>query len=232
MAGQQILIIEDVLATAEAVYEKLTAVGYRAHTEHSGGRGIEAFKRLTPDLVVLDLMLPDADGVDICRAIRQTSTVPIIMLTAKAEEIDRIIGLEIGADDYVTKPFSPKELVSRIRAVLRRATDPVEKSEPTVYHAADLELDEVRHEVTLRGEFVLLTPTEYKILSLLMRYAGQIVARDTLTDAIWGYDGYSPNLLEIHIGNLRRKLEDDPRQPKRLLTVRSFGYKIVDSNEA
>lgn len=228
MSVQKILIIEDDLGAAEAVFEKVTSAGFEAVVEHTGAKGIAAFKGEHPDLVVLDLMLPDIEGLDICRAIRQTSNVPIIMLTAKAEEVDRIIGLEIGADDYVVKPFSPKELVSRIRAVLRRIGEqPIEK-EASVYKAAGLELDEIRHDVRLQGSPLKLTPTEYKILALLMRHAGQVVSRQTLTDAIWGYDGYSPNLLEIHVGNLRRKIEENPRHPKRLITVRSFGYKIAE----
>lgn len=231
MAIHKILIIEDDPATAEAVVEKLSSGGLEAFVAPTGTEGLTLFEERQPDLIVLDLMLPDADGIEICRTIRQKSQVPIIMLTAKAEEVDRIVGLEIGADDYITKPFSPKELLARVRAVLRRmprVTATEQKETARVYRAAGIELDEDRHEVTVEGEVVRLTPTEYNILALLMRNAGHVVSRETLIEEIWGYDGFSPNLIEIHIGNLRRKIEKNPRHPTRLLTVRSFGYKIAD----
>jgi len=229
MATQKILIIEDDIGAADAVFEKVKSAGFEAMIENTGAAGIATFQAETPDLIVLDLMLPDMDGIDICREIRRNSAVPIIMLTAKADEVDRIIGLEIGADDYVVKPFSPKELVSRIKAVLRRVGERPEQSGAAMHRAAGIELDERRHEVKLDGKTLQVTPIEYKILLLLMRHAGQVVPRKTLTESIWGYEGYSPNLLEIHIGNLRRKIEDHPRHPTRLITVRAFGYKIVDS---
>lgn len=225
-----ILIIEDDAGTAEAVMEKVTYAGFSGTVRHTGAEGLVAFREHTPDLVVLDLNLPDADGVDICRAIGHESQVPVIMLTARAEEVDRVIGLETGADDYVTKPFSPKELVSRIRAILRRTSVKSERSgQRTVHRAAGIELDEARHEVTVDGRPIKLTPTEYRILLLLLQNAGHVVSRETLTESVWSYDGFSPNLLEIHIGNIRRKLEDNPRRPQRLVTIRSFGYKI-DTN--
>lgn len=229
MPENTILIIEDDPGTAEAIVEKITSAGFRAIIKYTGAEGIMAFRDQAPDLIVLDLMLPDVDGIDICRAIRQESATPIIMLTAKAEEVDRIVGLEIGADDYMTKPFSPKELVSRIKAVLRRTTVRPVVNDATLFRAAGIELDDARHEVTVDGKPVNLTPTQYKLLALLMRNAGQVVSRDTLTTELWGYEGFSTNLLEVHIGHLRRKIEDNPRKPRRLITVRSFGYKITDS---
>ena len=195
--------------------------------------GLVALRQEQPDLVVLDLNLPDMDGLDICRQIRQeTDGAPIIILTARVDEADRIVGLELGADDYVVKPFSPKEVISRMRAILRRlasrdTTPTAEEQEPVIFRAAGISLDEARHEVLLEGKLVRLSPTEYKLLCLLMHQAGNVVAREKIVDEIWGYDGFSANLLEIHIGKLRRKLEDNPRRPRRILTVRSFGYKIV-----
>jgi len=182
---------------------------------------------------VLDLQLPDMDGLDICRMIRQeTMATPIIILTARAEEADRIVGLELGADDYVSKPFSPKEVLSRIRSILRRVsaregTLPALQIEPLIYRASGITLDDARHEVLLEGRSVRLSPTEYKLLSMLMRQAGNVVSREKLVDELWGYDGFSANLLEIHVGKLRRKLEENPRRPRRILTVRSFGYKVA-----
>lgn len=222
-----ILIIEDDPGTAEAVAEKVTSAGYEPVVAHTAADGLAAFEALKPTLIVLDLMLPDGDGLDICRAIRRSSTVPLIMLTAKTEEVDRIIGLEIGADDYVLKPFSPKELISRIRAVLRRLGNVALNDAGAVYEAAGIVLNELRHEVTLNGQPLQLTPIEYKLMVVLMKNAGQVVERQVLTEAVWGYEGYSPNLLEIHIGNLRRKIEEHPRHPRRLITVRAFGYKLT-----
>jgi DNA-binding response OmpR family regulator len=229
MAAETILIIEDDPAAADAVATKVSAAGFAVIVARTGAAGMAAYQRETPSLVVLDLMLPDADGGDLCRVIRQTSDVPIIMLTARAEEASRIVGLEIGADDYVTKPFSPKELLARIKAVLRRSgrAEAIAVQDGRIHQAAGLVLDETRHEVFLHGNSLRLTPTEYKLLTLLMRNAGHVVLRTALVEHVWGYDGFSDNLVEIHIGNLRRKIEDDPRRPRRLVTVRAFGYKIV-----
>lgn len=228
MSDQRILIIEDDAGAADAVAEKVRLAGYQTHVENTGMGGLAAFEGLEPSLIVLDLTLPDMDGVEICRAIRTKSWVPIIMLTAKAEEVDRIIGLEMGADDYVTKPFSPKELISRIRAVLRRTEESaIPTPGETNHSAAGIELNERRHEVTVNGKQVQLTPIEFKLLLALMRHAGQVMSHEWLTERVWGYEGYSSNLLEIHIGNLRKKIEDDPRHPRRLITVRGYGYKIM-----
>lgn len=233
MSAKKILIIEDDPAAAEAVLEKVRSAGFSGIVTHTSAEGLRAFHEQQPDLIVLDLMLPDGDGIELCRTIRKQSQVPIIMLTARAEETDRIMGLEIGADDYVTKPFSPKELVSRIKAVLRRSDLPHLPLPPSsthqglIYTAGDIRLDAARREVTINGKPVRLTPTEYAILHILIQNAGQVVSRDTLINTIWQYNGFSANLLEIHIGNLRRKIEENPRYPRRLITLRSFGYKIA-----
>jgi DNA-binding response OmpR family regulator len=227
----RILIIEDDPGAAEAVAEKVASAGLEPIIAHTAAEGRVALETQKPRLVVLDLMLPDGDGLDVCREIRRSSNIPIIMLTAKTEEVDRIIGLEIGADDYVLKPFSPKELVSRIRAVLRRLDGIVGGVDDVVYDAGGLVLNALRHEVTLDGQLLQLTPIEYRLLLILMKSGGQVVERQVLTEAIWGYEGYSPNLLEIHIGNLRRKIEQHPRHPRRLITVRSFGYKLMTDIE-
>jgi DNA-binding response OmpR family regulator len=229
MTKPRILIIEDDAPTAEAITAKITHAGFEPIIARTGEEGWRTFQEGTPDLIILDLMLPDTDGTDLCRRIRQTSQVPIIMVTARAEETARIVGLELGADDYVTKPFSPKELVSRVKSVLRRTSHALAPQFPEVrvYQGGGLVLDEDRHEVLCDGEPIRLTPIEYKMLRLLLRNAGVVVSRETIIQEIWGYDGFSDNLVEIHIGNLRRKIEADPRQPKRLATVRAFGYKIM-----
>lgn len=223
---------------AEALTEKINNSGFSALVKSTGMDGMVAFRQYQPALVVLDLQLPDMDGLDICRMIRQeTMVTPIIILTARAEEADRIVGLELGADDYVSKPFSPKEVLSRIRSILRRVsareiTLPALQAEPLIYQASGITLDDARHEVLLEGRSVRLSPTEYKLLSMLMRQAGNVVSREKLVDELWGYDGFSANLLEIHVGKLRRKLEDNPRRPRRILTVRSFGYKVASDSMA
>lgn len=241
MPNKKILVIEDDPTVAEAVVDKLRSSGFRTIEKHTGREGLTAFRDEEPDLVILDLMLPDIDGLEVCRRIREPvedpSTwdhkTPIIMLTARTEESDRVIGLEIGADDYVSKPFSPKELVARTKAILRRTEDRPAQEQVTFFRAAGIELDTAAHEVCLRSHPedeprpIKLTAIEYSILATLMRHAGEVVSRDKLMDEVWGYDGFSPNLLQIHVGHIRVKLEDDPRRPRRLLTVRSFGYKIA-----
>ena len=229
MGAEKILVIEDDVGTAEAVLAKLNSAGFTCIVKHTQAEGLEAFREQEPDLVVLDLILPDGDGLDACRTLRQESQIPIVLLTARGEEADRIIGLESGADDYVTKPFSPKELISRIRAVLRRSTQQPADAQQHIYRAAGISLDESRHEISVDGQLVKFTPTEYRILAILLRSAGQVVSRDVLTKMIWGYEGFSSNLLEIHVGNIRRKIEANPRKPRRLITVRSFGYKLADA---
>lgn len=232
MAPARVLIIEDDAGAAEAVALKSAASGYEVTVAPNGSQGLKAFNDTSPDIVILDLMLPDMDGTDVCRQIRAQSGTPVIMLTARAEEASKIVGLEIGADDYVTKPFSPKELISRIKAVLRRsgATPPAPRVASAIYQAAGLSLDLERHEVLCDGDPVRLTPTEYKLLALLIRNAGQVVSRETIIKELWGYEGFSDNLIEIHIGNLRRKIEAQPRRPRRLITVRAFGYKLLNED--
>lgn len=221
-----VLVIEDHVATAEAVQEKVASVGFHVVVAHTAAAGLAAFREQNPDVIVLDIMLPDGDGRDLCRTIRQSSRVPIIMLTAKVDEVDRIVGLEVGADDYVIKPFSAKELLARIRAVMRRSRG-VQKEVETTYRAAGIELNEARREVRVDGEPVHLTPIQYNLLWVLMRHAGELVSRRTLIETLWDKKTHSSNLLEVHIGKLRRKIEQDPRKPQRLVTVRTFGYKIA-----
>jgi DNA-binding response OmpR family regulator len=180
-----------------------------------------------PDLIVLDLMLPGVDGLDVCRRLRRESGVPIIMLTARVEEADRIVGLELGADDYVTKPFSPRELVARVRATLRRASGEVGPA--CVLRAGEIELDTASLTATLAGEPLDLTPTEFQLLAVLVRQPGRIFSREQLLEAVHGvaFDGYDRS-IDSHIKNLRRKIEADPRQPRYIQTVYGMGYRFAE----
>ncbi|MBC7287433.1 MAG: response regulator transcription factor [Armatimonadetes bacterium] len=224
--GLRILIVDDDRALAEAVARALENAGFHptiAGTAMEGWRQIDQHR---PDLVILDLNLPDVDGLELCRDIRRETDVPVIMLTGRTEETDRVVGLEVGADDYVTKPFSLKELVARVKAVLRRTHDrPAQVAE--VLRTGEIQLDLAGHSATVNGQPVELTRTEFLILQTLMQNLGRVVTREALARAVWGTDLPDPHLLEVHLSNLRRKLEKDPRRPKHLQTVRGVGYKMV-----
>ena len=187
--------------------------------------------RRAPDLVLLDVMLPDGSGFDVCRELRRTSQVPIIMLTARGEEADRVVGLELGADDYVVKPFSAREVVARIRAVLRRADAP-EPSSEGLLEVADVRLDPARREVTLRGEPLELSRKEFELLHLLMRNAGSVVTRERLIDEVWDPHWFgSTKTLDVHVSGIRRKLGDDPTQSRYVHTVRGVGFRFSAPDE-
>ena len=220
-----ILVIEDEVRIARLIRDYLQNVGYRVLVAHRGDEGLALARTERPDLIVLDLMLPRLDGLDLCRAIRRDSQVPIIMLTARSEEADKLVGLELGADDYVTKPFSPRELVARVRAVLRRARGG--EAEPEVLRHQDLVLDVARHEVTVAGRPVDLTPTEFALLAALLRAPGRVFSRLQLLDLVQGdaYEGYE-RTIDAHIKNLRQKIEPDPKNPRYVATVYGVGYKL------
>jgi DNA-binding response OmpR family regulator len=222
-----ILIIEDEKKIAEVIESYLQAEGYRVHKEYNGIEGLNTFNRINPTLVILDLMLPDVSGEDICKTIRKKSRVPIIMLTAKVLEEDVLTGLDIGADDYVTKPFSPRQLMARIRAILRRVGDEVMPLSRNYTFNNQLSIDCVSHEVKKDGEVVHLTPNEYKILLTLIKYPARIFSRSDLIFTALGddYDGYD-RTIDTHIKNLRQKLEDDTKNPKYILTVHGVGYRF------
>ncbi len=228
MTGRKILIIDDDELLVGAIQKKFETAGFDVNVATTGSEGRELLEREKPDLLVLDLALPDDDGTDICRDVRASSTIPIIMLTGRAEETDRIVGLELGADDYVTKPFSLSELVARARAVLRR-TEPqrqVQEEEPTMLQGAGVTVNLRAHEVTVDGQPVSLTPTEYKLLVTLMKHEGEVLSAEKLLEAVWGYDEYDTHLVEVHIANLRSKIEPDPKNPERIHTLRAFGYRF------
>jgi two-component system alkaline phosphatase synthesis response regulator PhoP len=225
--NELILLIEDELKIAKLARDYLEKGGYRTVTAADGLTGLAAFRRERPDLVVLDLNLPGMDGLDVSRAMRRESTIPIIMLTARAEETDRLIGLELGADDYITKPFSPRELVLRVKAVLRRVQG--DNYTPGLIRLADLEIDTEGHRLLRAGEEIALSRLEFNLLTILARHPGQTFTRAQLLDRLHGVAsvGYDRS-IDAHIKNLRRKLEPNPADPRYVLTVYGIGYKFTD----
>jgi len=228
--GARILVVEDEESLADSVRYNLEREGYAVSVATDGRRALERFRAEPPALVILDLMLPEVSGLDVCRTIRTESDVPIIMVTAKDSEADKVAGLELGADDYVTKPFSMRELVSRVRANLRR-TRPHAVPSPAdeVLDGGPVRMDVARHEVAVRDDPVSLPPKEFELLEAFLRRKGRLLTRDFLIEEVWGPDYFGDTrTLDVHVKRLRRKLEDDPHQPEHLLTVRGLGYKFVD----
>ncbi|NLG28519.1 MAG: response regulator transcription factor [Chloroflexi bacterium] len=223
----RILVVDDEVQIVRVLRGYLEQSGYTVLTAHDGRDALRIARQDRPDLVVLDLMLPGISGLDVCRALRKESDVPIIMLTARVEETDRLVGLELGADDYVTKPFSPREVVARVRAVLRRTHPEVAAQEAEVLTAGDLRLDSARRSLEISGRRVELTPSEYEILRALMRQPGRVFQRSQLLEAAQGeaFEGYE-RTIDTHIKNLRRKIEPSPRRPEYILTVQGYGYKL------
>ena len=224
----RVLVVEDEESFSEAIAFMLGKEGFAVTIAETGTSALEIFEKQGADLILLDLMLPGMSGTEVCRTIRQKSNVPIIMVTAKADEVDKIVGLEIGADDYVTKPFSSRELVARIRAVLRRHVEVVEEVDDSgVLTVGPVSMDIERHIVTVRGEKVALPLKEFDLLELLMRNSGRVLTRGQIIDRIWGsnYVG-DTKTLDVHIKRLRSKVEADPAEPVHLLTVRGLGYKF------
>lgn len=225
----KILIIEDEVSFSEALSFLLEKEGYSSRVAETGKEGLEAFKSEHFDLVLLDLMIPEVSGIDVCRTIRITSQVPIIMLTAKDSEIDKVVGLELGADDYVTKPYSSRELVARIKAVLRRGTsEDSDSSASTALHdIAGIRMDIERHQVSVNGVNISLPLKEFELLEFLLRNAGRVLTRGQLIDRVWGGDYYGDTkTLDVHIKRLRSKIEVDPANPLLIQTIRGLGYKF------
>jgi two-component system response regulator RegX3 len=223
----KILLIEDEAGIAEALEYQLNRDGYDFEWVTDGAKGLERFRVAGADLILLDLMLPGLAGEEVCKQLRRDSQVPIIMLTAKDTEIDKILGLELGADDYVTKPFSTRELLARIKALLRRTVSEGTTSEG-VLEGGGIRLDPERHEVTVEGEQVRLARKEFELLELLMEHPGRVLARETLIDRVWGSDYFGDTrTLDVHIKRLRAKVEASPHEPAHLVTVRGLGYKFI-----
>jgi DNA-binding response OmpR family regulator len=226
--AQRILIIEDEAAIAEAVAHTLTREGFETRVAAEGEAGLHLAEQFAPDLVILDLMLPKLSGLDVCRLLRRHSTVPIIMLTAKAEEVDRVIGLELGADDYVVKPFGMRELVARVRAALRRQQVRAQPEARPSFHDEHLFVDFSRPEVTVGGEEVALAPQELSLLQVLLAHRGRVRTRQQLLEEAWGGDEFiDPRTVDVHIRWLRKKLEPDPERPRYIETVRGLGYRFA-----
>ena len=224
-----ILVVDDEPKIADLARDYLEHAGFLVRTATDGEQALAAVRRDRPDLVVLDLGLPGLDGLDVTRAIRHDSNLPVIMLTARDDELDKLLGLELGADDYLTKPFSPRELVARVRAVLRRVDVAAEPGARELIRAGELTLDLPRMRAELAGRSIDLTPTEFALLAALARQPGRIFTRSQLLDAVHGvaFESYE-RAIDTHIKNLRRKLEPDPRRPSHVLTVYGLGYRYAD----
>ena len=232
MAGKKILVVDDDAKTVELVKLYLNRDGYKVLTAYNGIEALRLARESRPDLIVLDLMLPELDGLQVCRTLREESDVPIIMLTAKTTEQDRLIGLDLGADDYVTKPFSPRELAARVRAVLRRLPNETLQRGPAEITHGELRMDFPRQEAFLAGQHLNLTPTEFKLLGILAREPERVFSRAQLIEKVFGYDfeGFD-RTVDVHILNLRRKLEPDPNHPRYIKTVYGAGYKFAGGTE-
>jgi len=232
----RILVVEDEPVLAEALEYSLTRQGYQAFTAGDGLVGLETARRERPDLIVLDIMLPKMDGLEVCQAVRREMNTPILMLTARADEVDRVVGLEMGADDYLTKPFSMRELLARVKALLRRvdldrkglAEEAIVKKPGTErLDFEDLTIDLSRGEARLKGEALHLKPKEYDLLVFLARNRGIVLSRDLILERVWGWDfGGGTRTVDVHVRWLREKIEAEPAEPERIVTVRGVGYRF------
>ncbi len=230
-AQPTILVVEDEDSFIDALTVGLAREGFRVQVARDGAQALDLFDIVKPDLVLLDVMLPKVSGIDVCRELRSRSKVPIIMVTAKGAEIDTVVGLEVGADDYVTKPYRLRELVARMRAVLRRSPgvgDALPEPSAEALVVGEVQLDPAKHEVVIRGEAVNLPLKEFELLALLLEHAGRVLTRDTLIDRIWGHDYVGDTkTLDVHIKRLRAKVEPDPANPTHITTIRGLGYKYA-----
>ena len=229
--AQHILLVEDEESISRPLSFLLEREGYRVTVVDDGGEAVGAFTGAQPDLVLLDLMLPGLPGTEVCRAIRQTSQVPIIMLTAKDSEIDVVVGLELGADDYITKPYSTRELLARVRAALRRSgvseEERVGPGDEMVLEELGIRLDSERHAVTVRGEEIAMPLREFELLEMLMRHSGRVLTRGQLIDRVWGSNYYGDTkTLDVHVKRIRARIEEEPSNPKLISTVRGVGYRF------
>jgi len=230
----KVLVVDDEEDVRDMVARVLEQNGFQAVTAKNGQEALLRDLNDEPDIIVLDIMLPDINGIEVCRRLRTRTTKPIIMLTARDEEVDRVVGLEVGADDYVTKPFSPRELTARVRAQLRRSTEYTQAAEAgEVLDFGEIRIDAARHEVIVRGEEKRLTPKEFDLLLLLAKNQGRIMHRDLLMQNVWGYDSsIESRTLDVHIQRLRKKIEAGVGPPRLILTVPSLGYKFQPPEKA
>jgi len=225
MAKEKILVVDDERNIVELLKYNLEKEGYEVLSAYDGFEAVNIAKQDRPDLIILDIMLPGQGGLEVCRILRKETKIPIIMATAKGEEIDKILGLELGADDYVTKPFSPRELVARVKAVLRRTSSKTEEKDELAFE--DLTINLVKHEIRLKGEEVDLKPKEFDLLKLLATNPGKVFTRDFLLEQLWGYDYLGDTrTVDVHMRRLRQKIEEDAANPRFLKTVHGIGYKF------
>ena len=221
----RVLVVEDEESYSDALSYMLRKEGFEVAVANTGPAALTEFDRAGADIVLLDLMLPGLPGTEVCRQIRQTSNVPVIMVSAKDDEVDKVVGLELGADDYVTKPYSPRELVARIRAVLRRGIEP--DLSPATLEAGPVRMDVERHVVSVNGDVVALPLKEFELLELLLRNSGRVLTRGQLIDRVWGTDYVGDTkTLDVHVKRVRAKIEPEPSEPRYIVTVRGVGYKF------
>lgn len=227
---KKILIIEDEESIRMALEDDFSLEGYEVETASNGLEGFEKAKNTTFNLIILDIMLPGMNGFDVCKKLRSLGiATPIIMLTAKGQEIDKVLGLEFGADDYITKPFSPRELQARVKAILRRVENKPEDKENNLFHFRGLEVDFGKYQCLKNGEKLNLTVYEFSLLKYLIQNKGRAINRDELLDEVWGKDVVvTPRVVDTHIANLRKKVEDDPAEPELILSVHGYGYRFYD----
>ncbi len=227
IAETSILIVDDEPALREALTYSLSREGYAVSSAATSAEALARLDRQMPNFIVLDLGLPDADGLELCRTVRSRSSVPILMLTARQSEVDKIVGLEMGGDDYMTKPFSMRELLARIKAILRRSSQETDAKQVDTIEFGETIIDRLAHRVTHKGEEITLTPLEFEMLSFLAENRGIVFSRETLLDRVWKYTyPEGSRTVDVHMRWLRQKIEDDPARPKILLTVRGVGYKL------
>ncbi len=227
MSDARILVVDDEQTTLDTARAYLEQAGFRVETASDGRSALVAARAFQPDLVVLDIMLPELDGLEVLQRLRQTSSVYVLMLTARVDEVDKIVGLSMGADDYMAKPFSPRELVARIRAVLRRARTS-DAREPSLLFRR-LRIDPEARRIWKDGDEIMLTQIEYDLASALARNAGRVLSREQLIEQVWGHDYYGDErIVDVHIGRVRKKIEDDPTEPTLIITVRGAGYRFED----
>ncbi len=231
--GKKLLVVDDERNIVDLLRGYLEREGYDVSVAFDGPTALGLVRDLNPDLIVLDLMLPGLDGIEVCRQLRQFSDAYVLMLTARSEEVDKIVGLSVGADDYLTKPFSPRELVARVRAMLRRPRLVAggDHGGDELRHLGDLVIDGARHIVSRNGIPIELTAREFGLLEMLAEQPGRVFTRAQILERVWGSEFYDEHVVEVHMGNLRRKLEDDPSQPRYVRTVRGVGYRTLAVDE-
>ena len=227
---EKILVVDDEMSLRETLQYNLERQGYRVTTAATGLEALRLAREIKPDLILLDIMLPGIDGIEVCRILRREMQMPIIMVTARTEEVDRVVGLELGADDYISKPFSLRELMARVKAQLRRvklSSSAQVDSVKTPLASGDLTVDPVRHQVTLRGQVLELSPKEYELLAFLVQHPGQALTREAILERVWGWEyAGGTRTVDVHIRWLRTKIEVDPANPTRIVTVRNAGYRF------